>query len=167
MSYRGKVLKGRISKGGILNRLLRFRYYKGHSIHSPFMYIVVRYILTNRELFNPSSTIYSAIIDLEISKRTAIEISNLAHHIGCQSLAIDGNITSSDLTVLTTLYSDSDVRREVDRAKESGTAVVILSPYSRKELCNEILKSHTCTSIDRYNYILLLNNHLPKQHFRV
>ncbi len=55
-------------------------------------------------------------------------------------------------------------------ARERGTTVVILHPNSdneRRSMCQKIMRGHRSTTIERFDYIVIFNNHLPKQHFKL
>ena len=55
-------------------------------------------------------------------------------------------------------------------AGEAGHTVAVMSPYDgrvRQALCAQIVAQHRSTTVDNRGYLLIFNNHLPKQHFRI
>ena len=53
---------------------------------------------------------------------------------------------------------------------EAGHTVALMSPYDgceRQALCGQIIAGHASTTVDNRGYLLIFNNHLPKQHFRI
>ncbi|MFI3316217.1 MAG: hypothetical protein SNF93_01390 [Rikenellaceae bacterium] len=71
------------------------------------------------------------------------------------------------MIIFTPKSSDSTICDAVNMATNSGTAIVIISPYKRRDLCNRVIKESRSTSIDRFDYLIIFNNHLPKQHFKL
>ena len=58
----------------------------------------------------------------------------------------------------------------VRAAAEAGHTVALMSPYDgceRQALCGQIIAGHASTTVDNRGYLLIFNNHLPKQHFRI
>ena len=73
--------------------------------------------------------------------------------------------------IITTLSTPTEqLRAFAERAAQDKTTLAIISPYydkERAEMCKEIVETHRCTSVDNRAYLLLFNNHLPKQKFRL
>ena len=58
----------------------------------------------------------------------------------------------------------------VRAAAEAGHTVALMSPYDgceRQALCGQIVAEHASTTVDNRGYLLVFNNNLPKQHFRI
>ncbi|MFR9504168.1 MAG: hypothetical protein SNH73_06955 [Rikenellaceae bacterium] len=106
--------------------------------------------------------------EIKMPKHVVIELANLATHCRCKRVAIDSDDhNNADMIICTSQYSDIDISKLYDKAQECGTAIAILEPYKRMMLCNSLLEKSCSSSIDRFSYLILLNNHLPKQHFRL
>ena len=57
-----------------------------------------------------------------------------------------------------------------DKAREEQLTLCIMSPsldHQRDKACQAIVEAHPCTSVDNHGYLLLFNNYLPKQKFRL
>ena len=51
-----------------------------------------------------------------------------------------------------------------------GNTVAVMSPYDgreRRAMCLQIVAAHRSTTVDNRGYLLVFNNNLPKQHFRI
>ncbi len=78
------------------------------------------------------------------------------------------NFDTNDLTICSASTSLEMVKEIVNLSKKSGTTVVILAPHlspRREQMCNEIIARHNSTTLLRARYLVIFNNHLPKQHF--
>lgn len=151
------------------NRLSRVRHFRGHGVHSPFVYDLVRHVFMRGERLLPGDrTLYDSLLSLGVGSRRSAELQNLALHCGYTTFGIDR--VGASLCLLTPGLSRRATVTMVRAASSSGHTVVVLSPYSSRErqaLCNSLVSAHGSTSVDNRGYLLLFNNHLPKQHFRI
>ncbi len=156
-------------RGPIANRLSRIRHFRGHGVHSPYVYSMVRRIFTKRSRANePYDSDLAEVLQANgLSKRRSRELARVAAYCQFSTFELDTISASCDLAVVTSGAGSEATKEIVRRAKELSRAVVLLKPYSQIALANELLKNHISTSLDRHDYLLLLNNHLPKQHFRL
>ena len=79
-------------------------------------------------------------------------------------------LTTADLIVATldTTYEHLDSYAEFARAQ--GKTLCIISPYNnanRWGVCERIIANHPSTTVDNRGYLLVFNNHLPTQDFRL
>ena len=135
------------------NRLSRARYFRGHGVHSPFVYAIVREVFMRRDLLPGERSLYEALLGAGLSRRRAVQLQNLMIHCGY----------ARDLPRAETLAL-------VRAASEGRHTVAVLSPYEgrdRQALCAQIVAGHRSTTVDNRAYLLIFNNHLPKQHFRI
>lgn len=152
----------------LTNHLSRIKHFRGHGIHSPFVYAFVRNVV----LHNPAlatqvqTSLQERITKIVRNRGVSREIALLAKYCNFDEISIDCNCSRS-LIICSLAESDDNIYALAREASQSGTAIVIISPYKRIELCNNILKENSSTSIDRFNYLVLFNNHLPKQHFKL
>lgn len=161
--------KDRLWRGGrITNRLSRFRHFRGHGVHSPYIYSIVRNVfMSGRDrLQNENIALFEQLTKIGTSKQTAKEIANLATHCNFHTPSIN-SLESRELIICSKDYPKEKIENLAIHADNNGIAIVILSPYSHLSLCNSLLKSNCSTSIDRFRYLIFLNNHLPKQHFKL
>lgn len=163
-------LRSRIPRGVELlrNRLARARYFRGHGVHSPFVYDLVREVFMRRDLLPGDRGLYDALLAAGIPQRRAIQLQNLAIRCGYASFGM--NRAEGDLWIATRELSGEELAALVREAAAAGRTVAVLSPYETRErqaLCRRIVAVHRSTSVDNRGYLLLFNNHLPKQHFRI
>lgn len=166
LSFRETRLAGRMSRLG--NRLVRAPYFRGHGVHSPFVYAIVREVFMRKELMEGDRTIYDTLLDRGVSRRRAVQLQNLAIHCGFADFGYDE--PRGDLWILSEQVPDGMLLEWVARAAEQRRTVVVLNPYANRErmaLCMGIVLRHRSTTVDNRAYLLVFNNHLPKQHFRI
>ncbi len=155
-------------RGRIVNRLSRIRHFRGHGVHSPYIYGMVRKIFTEHKDSNVQydSDLANILTENGLSKKRSCELARIADYCNFTRFEVD-SLEPCDMVILSQKI-DPQRKEEITRvASERGTAIVVVKPYLHIELSNRLLKRHISTSIDRYDYLILLNNHLPKQHFRL
>lgn len=113
-------------------------------------------------------TVYEALTAAGISRRRAVQLQNLAIHCGYGSFGL--NRADAELCVATRDLSRAKTLALVRAAAEAGHTLAVMSPYDghlRQALCAQIVAQHRSTTVDNRGYLLIFNNHLPKQHFRI
>lgn len=159
-------LPGRVAE--LRNRLSRARYFRGHGVHSPFVYDIVREVFMRDGLLPGDRTLYEALTAAGISRRRAGQLQNLMIHCGYTTFGL--NRADTDLCVVTRDLPRAETLALVRAASEAGHTVAVMSPYDghvRQALCRQIVARHGSTTVDNRGYLLIFNNHLPKQHFRI
>lgn len=162
----GLRIYGRMAE--LRNRLSRARYFRGHGVHSPFVYDLVRQVFMRDSLLPGPRDLYDALLARGVSRRRAIQLQNLAIHCGYATFCLDG--ADADLCLLTRDLPRPETLALVRTASAAGHTVAVLSPYEGRErqaLCMQLVASHRSTTVDNRGYLLLFNNYLPKQHFRI
>lgn len=149
-----------------MNRLSRLKHFRGRGVHSPFVYSIVRNVFIEEVVKPLESKLYRELLEINIEDGIAVEIARLANHCGFRTASIDSAL-SEELIICSLRCSDETIYSLSKSAAQSGKAIIILSPYERREICDRVLRENRSTSIDRFNYLILLNNHLPKQHFKL
>jgi hypothetical protein len=72
--------------------------------------------------------------------------------------------------VLTANFPTERLSAMADEARVSGTTLAVVAPYANRErdmVCRQIVETHRSTTVDNRGYLLIFNNHLPKQHFKL
>lgn len=150
------------------NRLSRARYFRGHGVHSPFVYAIVREVFMRRELLPGDRRLYEALVGAGISGRRAIQLQNLAIHCGYVDCGL--NRADAELCVVTADLPRAETLALVRTAALARHTVAVMSPYGGRErqaLCAQIVSQHCSTTVDNRGYLLVFNNRLPKQHFKL
>ena len=65
-------LPGRVSE--LRNRLSRARYFRGHGVHSPFVYDIVRSVFMRDDLLPGRRDLYEALLTAGVSRRRAVQL---------------------------------------------------------------------------------------------
>ncbi len=172
MKLNGRTLKRRLfGLTTIPSRLARVRYFRGHGVHSPFVYQLVRQVFMRRFFLTEERGLYDLLRAGNLSSRRAMQLQNLALYCGYDLFAVDGWKAGCDLLILTTTLAEEEVTRLVKVAAEAGATVALLDPYEgrqRAACCKALIAAHSCTSVDNRGYLLLFSNpDLPKQHYRI
>lgn len=142
-------------------------------MHSPFVYSIVREVFMCRKLQGEQHELHDALIAKDVAKRRATELQNLLLHCKYSTFAIDiqpEQMEGHDFVIATLDAGNEVLAPLAQRATELGITLCILSPSydrSRDKACQAIVKHHRSTSIDNRAYLLLFNNHLPKQEFKL
>lgn len=147
---------------------MRARYFRGHGVHSPFVYAMVRHVFMRRDLLPGDRGLYHALIAAGVPLRRSVELQNLYIYCGYASFGL--NRADTAFCILTRDLLPADAKEIVRRASEQGSTVAVLAPYdgrARQAMCREIVGTHPSTTVDNRGYLLIFNNHLPKQHFRI
>lgn len=150
------------------NRLVRARYFRGHGVHSPFVYDIVREVFMRSSLLPGDRRLYETLLAAGVPHRRAVQLQNLAIHCGYATFAM--NRAGADLCIVTRDLPRAETLALVRAATEERHTVALLSPYDgrdRQALCTQIVAGHRSTTVDNRGYLLIFNNHLPKQHFRI
>ena len=162
----GARFSGRIAE--LRSRFVRMRYFRGHGVQSPYVYDLVRQVFMRHGLLPGDRELCRALLAAGVAEPWAVELQNLAIHCRCGSFGL--NRADADLCVATCALAPELLLALVRAASEARHTVVVLTPYAdreRLELCRRIVAEHRSTSVDKRGYLLLFNNHLPKQHFRI
>jgi len=151
------------------SRLARARFFRGHGVHSPFVYAIVRQVFLKSELAEGDRSLYEALRERAVSERRAIQLQNLFIHCGYKRFGLNraADVELCVATADTPLERLPQLARE---AREERATLCVLDPYAdeaRRRCCMLLVAAHPATSIDNRGYLLLFNNPLPKQHFKL
>ena len=121
------------------------------------------------KLYNSNNALYTSLIDKGVAKRRSVQLANLAEHCGYDNWCID-SMDEKQMIILTLDTGYTELVRYAEYAREKGATLCIINPYhnrERWEVCLDIIDAHPSTTIDNRAYLLVFNNHLPKQRFRL
>ena len=174
MKITGRNIKRRLYGLRRLGRnIKRARHFRGHGVHSPFVYSVVRQVFMPSTFIGDKRDLYEALTARYIAQRRARELQNLMEHCRYESFGIDSAIDQFelyDIIIATTSIEAEQLEAMAKAAVAAGKTLCIMSPMldgPRDRACKLIVEQHRCTSVDNRGYLLLFNNHLPKQKFRL
>lgn len=170
MKITGRNIKRRLYGLRTLpSHIKRARYFRGHGVHSPFVYAIVRQVFMRSTFLADDRTLYNALIEQGVAKRRALQLQNLMEHLRYTSFCID-SVAEADMIIATADYPTSQLSALATTARCESRTLCIMAPSIDRERdseCKRLVAEHTCTSVDNRGYLLLFNNHLPKQKFRL
>lgn len=161
----------RVAVGSV--RAANVRHYRGHGVHSPFVYSLVRQVFMRRRVEGEDTALYAELISRHVSRRRATQLQNLYSHCGYENyLFADPYVEKLDgveMCVIPRECSADELHRLTDEAQRTQTTLCILAPRdekARNRQCRRLVSEHRGTSVDNRGYLLLFNvEGLPKQHF--
>ena len=121
----GLRLSGRMAE--LRNRLSRARYFRGHGVHSPFVYTIVREVFMRRELLPGDRALYGALLEAGVSRRRAVQLQNLAIHCGYATLGLDR--AEAEFCVATRGLGRLETLGPVRAAAGQGRIAAVLALY--------------------------------------
>ena len=163
----GLKFYGRVTE--LRNRLSRARFFRGHGVHSPFVYDVVRNVFMRDTLLPGDRALFRELLAAGVPERRAVQLQNLAIHCGYATFGLNC-AGPYDMVILTRNFPAEDLPAAAARAARTGATLCVMNPYhgsARGEACRRIVREHRSTTVDNRGYLLVFNNHLPKQHFRI
>ncbi len=168
MRRSGRTLRQRLQQLRLVGeQLYRARYFRGHGVHSPYVYGIVRRVFMQSKLTAPTTDLYDALMARGVARKRCVQLQNLMAHCGYREWSMDG-MASCDMLLCTLAVSPSELRHYAAYAREHGTTLCVLDPYKgseRRDMCRAIVAEHPSTTVDNRAYLLVFNNHLPKQKF--
>ena len=151
------------------NRMSRARYFRGHGVHSPYVYAIVRQVFMRSKPV-ACDELFDLLLSSGIPRKRAVQLRNLVEHCSYSKVGIDCGCEGHDFVVLTRHFPDEGLAHVAREAQDCGTTLAIVAPYAnreRDEVCRRIVEAHPSTTVDNRGYLLVFNNHLPKQHFKL
>ena len=174
MKITGRNIKRRLyNLRNLPSDLKRARYFRGHGVHSPFVYAIVRDVFMHSTLDTECHSLHDALLNIGVAKRRAIQLQNLMAHCKYSTFEIDctpEQMDGYDMIVASASIAPQQLTAMAEKAQGLKITLCILSPSldrERDKACKAIVDKHPCTSVDNRGYLLLFNNHLPKQRFRL
>ncbi|MFI3247922.1 MAG: hypothetical protein R3Y39_02210 [Rikenellaceae bacterium] len=149
----------------LLENVIRLRHFRGHGVHSPYVYNIVRKVFMRKTLIESDNFELFDVLKSKMEVALATELQNIATVCGYDKFALNPKGEyEADIIICTSQYSDDDIDSLLQKSVKNGTTIAIL----RSALSNTIerqLSEHRSTIITRRKYVLIFNNHLPKQRF--
>lgn len=165
MKRSGRTLRQRLKL--LTEQLYRARHFRGHGVHSPYVYNIVRKVFMQSRLVAEGRDLYDALMARGIAARRCVQLQNLVEHCGYDSWRLD-TMADCRFVVCTLDTTYEHLAEYAAYAREHGITLCIIDPYNnanRWRVCKDIIDEHPSTTVDNRAYLLVFNNHLPKQRF--
>ena len=153
---------------------IHVRHWRGHGIHSPFMYGIVRNVFMKSRITGSDTSLYEALRGERIGKKNAVKLQNLYTHCRMDGYTLVPDIGAApdgDHT-LYILLPDVAMETIVSTAREAAAcrgSLVILSPHRSarcRRLARQIREHYPCVSVDRkLMMIYFFSPKLQPQHY--
>lgn len=161
----------RVAAGSV--RAANVRHYRGHGVHSPFVYSLVRQVFMRRRVEGANTALYADLVSRHVSRRRATQLQNLYTHCGYENFlfadAQTATLDGVEMCIVPREYSIEQLHQLTDEARRTQTTLCILAPRderARSRQCRRLVSEHHGTSVDNRGYLLLFYvEGLPKQHF--
>lgn len=156
----------RIHKYHIRNRIFRFiltlgamthiRHWRGHGVHSPYTYSLIRNVFMKKKIQGEDHTIYDQMRKEGLPEKGSIQLQNLHSYCGEHRFSIVlRNDPADPLTV---------------PAGEKAILCVLYPRQNRARVrrCRQMIREHKGLSIDNRRYMLFFyDNRLTKMHYKL
>lgn len=174
MKISGRTIKQRLYGLRTLpSNLKRARYFRGHGVHSPYVYSIVRQVFMASGFITSDHSIYEALLLKGVGRKRATQLQNLAFHCSYERVGIDCAVekfSEYDMVIATTDIPLEQLPAMAHEAHQQQMTLCVMLPSLNRErdkMCKSLVEQHPSTSVDNRGYLLLFNNHLPKQIFRL
>lgn len=162
----------RISKCPAL--FTRIHHFRGHSVHSPFAYSLVRNVLMEKSLAEGLDSVCDRLCSKGISRKYAIRISNLTRYCALSDIAVDSRTdivnNSSILLVASPAFPEGNLLSLEQTAGPSDVFCVTVprKGKTRRNICTQLIQRHDGLSIENRGVLLMFyDKGLNKQHIRL
>ena len=174
MKISGRTIKQRLyGLRKLPSDLKRARYFRGHGVHSPYVYSIVRQVFMVSHIIGNEHSLYEALLLKGVGKKRAIQLQNLARHCQYERVGIDCAVeefSEYDMVIATVDIPLEQLPAMAHEAHQQQMTLCVMSPSLNRErdkMCRSLVEEHPSTSVDNRGFLLLFNNHLPKQIFKL
>lgn len=155
---------------------IHVRHWRGHGIHSPFMYGIVRNVFMKSRITGSDTSLYRDLRRERVSRKNAIKLQNLYSHCKMESytlvphLGADNPCGRNLCILLPDVTMETIVATVRDTAARHGS-LILLAPHRSARcwrLSQRIWQHYPCVSVDRrLMMIYFFNPKLQPQHYRI
>lgn len=154
-----------------------FRHYRGHGIHSPFVYNFVRNVIMQTRVNGSDTRIYDAMRNQRLTPKASAQLQNLYSYLDFKGYMIVSGVSDVENYNAQTLYIVTDGQREdklgriIEGVRKVNGYVVVLYPrhtLARMRFLERLRNGKEFLSIDNRRYLLLFfSDKLPRQHYKL
>lgn len=177
MNLLGKI-KQRIFRSYFkIGSCIHVRHWRGHGIHSPFMYGIVRNVFMKTRITGKERELYGILVREGVSRKNSIKLQNLYTHCKMDSYTVVPTFSGRDGTgrnlciLLPCVSMETLVDMARGMARKRKGCLVVLSPHRNGRcwrLSQQIRRHYSCVSVDRrLMMIYFFDTGLQPQHYRI
>ena len=159
-----------------IGAVIHVRHWRGHGIHSPFMYGIVRNVFMKSRITGRDRTLYNALIRHRIGRKNGILLQNLYTHCKMERFVLVGamDVPLPPGPVFCILLPNTPTETLGFMARkilaQSG-CLVVLAPHRssrRWKVAQQIRQHYRCVSVDRRVMMLYFADpKLQPRHYRI
>lgn len=112
--------------------------------------------------------LYNELRALGINHRRSLQLQKMMQY--CEASTYSINRTGEEFRIVTSYQTLEEINSLYKSSVEDKATLVFMWPRQngeRKRNLDEVLLQHQCTVVDNRAFIVVFNNHLPKQYFVV
>ena len=117
------------------SHLARARFFRGHGVHSPFVYAIVRQVFMKTELAEGDRSLYAALRERDVNERRSVQLQNLFIHCGYNRFGMN-RATEADLCIATADTPTDRLPQLAAAARREGAALCNMEPSADVVLRN-------------------------------
>ncbi len=160
--------------------LCHVRYWRGHGIHSPFMYSIVRQVFMKRGVRNDSLGVYSLLRKHGMGPKDAVRVQNLYSHMRYNSITIIDKVPAATDKLgghSGALYVVIDPAAEayifpLAETLSGGINTLVISgarrSRGRNRTCHALYRHAPCVSVDKGGLMYYFFDHrIQPAHYKL
>lgn len=144
---------------------LRVRHFRGHGVHSPFAYRLVREVFMKRRHLHATGPLYEALRECRVGKNTARMAQAVYDYAACNGFAIDSEAECPVQGMYCCLGGD------LPRRLSGCRVIALFRPRASRERyrqCLDAVARHAGLSLDcRCILFLFTDSGLSKEHIKL
>ena len=156
----------------------RLRHWRGHGVHSPFVYNMVRTAFMSRKVNGEDFSLYTQLCSRRMAgRRTSATLQNMFTYCGySKALFISDGELPENINHSLIIFDKEDSLELIQQTiaaigEQQHCAIMIMNPHKdrlRHKKCNSLVESHKGVSIDkRSSLILFFDKTYRKQHYKL
>ena len=133
-----------------LGAMTHIRHWRGHGVHSPYTYSLIRNVFMKRRILGDDHSLYDRLRGEGLPEKGAVQLQNLHSYCGEHRFSI--------------------VLRNDQPAGEKAVLCVLFPRQNRTRIrrCRQMVREHNGLSIDNRRYMLFFyDNRLTKLHYKL
>ena len=153
----------------------RIHHFRGHSIHSPFAYSLVRDILMKPPTAHYTGPLHDLLLREGVPAKYAFQIDSLIKYYDLDGFAVNNtdrsNVDKSSILLTATPSCNAEELLLLERSAMPSDIFCVCMPRksrTRRNVCRKLIERHGGLSIEnKVTLLLFYDSGLNKQHIRL